>query len=352
MERYTKRIREGMKIFVGIDMHKKKWHITIFSEGGEIWNGSIPGEWDALRSILDRYQRCRIHAVYEAGCFGFWLYDRLTAYGAICIVTPPSLVPLEYGNKVKTDRRDSRKLGQLLQKDLLKEVHVPTEEERRHRQVFRRRRQLVEDRVRTQHRIKSELRFFGIGIPDTSGPFGRRYISNLRRLRLGDRFLEESFHHLLDEYEFLSGLIVRQTRLINEIAALDMYKDRLTMLTRIPGIGMLTAMEILVELQDVARFQSPEQVAAFVGLTPSQYSTGEKVRMGHITKVGKSHLRATLIETSWRLVCRDEKVMLFYEQLKARAGAKRAIVAVARRLIINIRKILLTQTQDSRKAAA
>ena len=352
MERYTKRIQEGMKIFVGIDMHKTKWHITIFGEGGEIWHGEIAGKWDALRSILDRFRRCRIHTVYEAGCFGFWLYDCLIEYGAECIVTPPSLIPLEYGNKVKTDRRDSKKLAQLLQKDLLKEVHVPTEEERRHRQVFRRRRQLISDRVRTQNRIKSELRFFGTGVPDTQGPFSRRYINNLRTLRFGDRIMEESFHHLLDEYEFLHTLIVRQTRLINEIAASDMYKDRVSLLTRIPGIGMLTAMEILVELQDVARFQRPEQIAAYVGLTPSQYSTGEKVRMGHITKTGRAHLRATLIDASWRLIYKDEKVMLFYEQLKARAGGKKAIVAVARRLIIHMRKILLLHTPNSGKVAA
>jgi transposase len=352
MKRYTKRVREGMTIYVGIDMHKQAWYVTIVDETDEIWHGNIPGEWEALRAILDRYRGCRMCAVYEAGCFGFRLFDRLTEYGAKCIVTPPSLVPMEYGNMVKTDRRDSRKLAYLLQKGMLKKVHVPTEEERSHRQVFRRRRQLVEDRVRTQHRIKSELRFFGVGIPDMSGPFSRTYMSNLRRLRLDNHFLEESFHHLLDEYEFLSNLIERQTRLIHEIAALKPYRDRVKLLTRIPGIGVLSAIEILVELQDVGRFQRPEQLAAYVGLTPSQYSTGEKVRMGHITKVGKSHLRATLIEASWRLVSRDEGVRSFYEQLRARVGAKRAIVAVARRLIIQIRKMLLTQTPYSGKAAA
>jgi transposase len=352
MERYTKRNRERKKIFIGIDMHKRAWHITIFDEAGEIWHGNIPSQWEALRSIMNRYRGCRIYTVYEAGCFGYGLYDHITEYGAECKVTPPSLVPLEYGNKVKTDRRDSRKLAQLLQKDLLKEVHVPTEEERRHRQVFRRRRQLVEDRVRVQHRIKSELRFFDIEIPDIYGPFSRTYLSNLRRLRFGDRFLEESFHHLLDEYEFLCVLTERQTRLIKEIAALDLYKGRVTILTKIPGIGVLSAIEILVELQDVERFQRPEQLAAYVGLTPSQYSTGDKVRMGHITCVGKPHLRATLIEASWRLVGRNEEVRSYYEQLRARAGAKRAIVAVARRLIIHIRKMLLTQIPDSGKAAA
>jgi transposase len=352
MERYTKRVQEGTKIYVGIDIHKTKWYVTIFGEGGEIWHGEIAGEWDALRSILDRYRECRIHAVYEAGYFGFWLHDCLIEYGASCSVTPPSLIPSEYGNKVKTDRRDSRKLAQLLQKDLLKAVYVPTEEERRHRQVFRRRRQLISDRVRTQNRIKSELRFFGIEVPDTKGPFSGEYINYLRDIRFGDHIMEMSFHHLLDEFEFLHTLVEQQTRLISMIAESDKYKERVKLLTEIPGIGMLTAMEILVELQDMARFQRPEQVAAYVGLTPSQYSTGEKVRMGHITKTGKAHLRATLIEASWRLIHKDEKNMRFYTQLKARAGGKKAIVAVARRLLIHIRKMVLLHTPNSERVAA
>lgn len=352
MKRYTKKIHEGMEIFVGIDMHKTSWHVTIMSDPGEIWHGNIPGEWEALRGVLDYYRGCRIQAVYEAGCFGYWLYDRIVEYGATCIVTPPSLVPMEYGNKVKTDRRDSKKLAYLLQKDLLKDVYVPTEEERSYRQVFRQRRQLIEDRVKIQHRIKSTLLFFGIEIPEQTGPFSRGYMDRLRKIRFSNRIQDRSFRILLDEYDYFSDRIERQTELIREIAALDKYRDRMALLTSIPGIGMLTAIEILVELQDVARFRNPEQLAAYLGLTPSQYSTGEKIHMGHITKVGKPHLRATLIEASWRLIRRDAKARAFYEQLRARAGSKRAIVAVARRLIIQIRKMLLSNSPYSENAAA
>jgi transposase len=119
--------------------------------------GSIPGKREALHKLLERYKGCDIRAVYEAGYFGFWLYDRLTECGIDCVVTPPSLIPREYGNRVKTDRRDSRKLAHLLAKGMLKRVWVPSKEERYHRQVSRRRRQLIEDRVLTQGRIKSEL---------------------------------------------------------------------------------------------------------------------------------------------------------------------------------------------------
>ena len=151
--------KDSVELFVGIDLHKHRWHINIRTGDTEVFSCSIPGQWAALRRVLDRYKEYRIHAVYEAGYFGFWLYDRLMEYGVDCVVTPPSLVPKEYGNRVKTDRRDSRKLAHLLAKGLLKRVWVPREEERFHRQVIRRRRQLVGDRVRVQNRIKAELYF-------------------------------------------------------------------------------------------------------------------------------------------------------------------------------------------------
>lgn len=351
MARYEKTFKEGTAIYVGIDLHKKAWHVTILSEAGAEWSGGIPGKWEALRDILDRYQGCRIHAAYEAGCFGFWLHDRLVEYKATCIVTPPSLLPVEYGNKVKTDRRDSLKLARFLQKDLLKKVYVPTEEELSYRQVFRRRRQMVEDRVRTQHRILSELRIFGLEILDTHGPFSRAYIRNLRSLRFRDRYLQHSFNHLVDEYEFLGHLIDAQTSLIHELAETERYRDHVAILTSIPGVGVLTAMEILVELIDMNRFRNPEQLAAYIGLTPSQHSSGDTVRMGHITGIGKSHLRATLIEAAWRLIRKDGRFSIEYTALKRRIGGKRAIVAIARKLIIRIRYMLLNQTPYTDLAA-
>ena len=170
MRRSKKQKVTDEELFVGVDLHKNKWHVTIRSSDVELFCGSISGTWDSLRRLLDRYRGNRIQVVYEAGCFGFWLYDRLVEDGFQCIVTPPSLVPIEYGNRVKTDRRDSRKLSHFLAKGLLKQVWVPSEEERYHRQVVRRRRQLIRDRVRTQSRIKSELRFYGVFLPEPRGP--------------------------------------------------------------------------------------------------------------------------------------------------------------------------------------
>ena len=329
------------ELFVGVDLHKNKWHVTIRGSDVELFCGSIPGSWDSLRRLLDRYGGNQIQVVYEAGCFGFWLYDRLVEGGFHCIVTPPSLVPIEYGNRVKTDRRDSRKLSHLLAKGLLKRVWVPSEEERYHRQVVRRRRQLIRDRVRTQNRIKSELRFYGVCLPEPRGPWTQIYFDNLQRLRFKNRWMQESFRRLLEEYEFLSGLIDKQTQLLRELSKTTLYRERVKILSTIPGVGLITTMEILLELQDVSRFRRADQLAAYVGLTPSQYTSADKVRMGRITGIGKDSVRTALVESSWWLIRKDKAMKSKYEKIKARSGAKRAIVAVARTLLLRVRRMLL-----------
>ena len=344
MKRYTQSQEKSNRLFVGIDLHRLQWHVTVRTEEVELFSGAIPGKWEALRKLLDRYPGHQIRAVYEAGYFGFWLHDSLEEYGARCVVTPPSLIPQDYGNHVKTDRKDSRKLARLLAKDLLKEVWVPSEDERCHRQVIRRRRQLIGDRVRTQNRIKAELRFFGVELPQPTGQWSLRYQTNLRHVRLHDRWLQESFRQLLEEYDFLTEQIKKQTKLLTELAELPCYKERLAIVRSVPGIGLIAGMELLLELQDVARFHKADQLAAYVGLTPSQYSSADKVRMGRITAIGKNDLRGTLVEVAWRLIGKDRAMRRKYDRIKVRSGSKRAIIAIARMTLLRTRRMLLDGT--------
>jgi transposase len=329
------------ELFVGIDLHKNRWHVTIRTFDVELFSASIPGTWEALQRVLARYAGHQIQVVYEAGYFGFRLHDRLVEQGIPCLVTPPSLVPQEYGNRVKTDRRDSRKLAHLLAKGLLKRVWVPSEEERYHRQVIRRRQQLVRDRVRTQSLIKAELRYHGILLEEPPGRWTQPYLAHLRRLNFGNRWMQESFHRLLEQYDFLSAQIDQQTQLLRELSETVRYRERVEVLQSIPGIGMISAMEVLLKLQDISRFRRAEQLAAYVGLTPSQYSSADKVRMGRITGIGKNTLRSLLVEASWTLIRKDQAMREKYERIKIRSGGKRAIVAIARTLLLRMRRMLL-----------
>jgi transposase len=341
MRRPKHQVTSGEDLFVGIDQHKIRWHVTVRTVDLELFSASIPGNWESLQRILARYAGHQLQAVYEAGYFGFRLHDRLVEHGIPCIVTPPSLVPQEYGNRVKTDRRDSSKLAHLLAKRMLKRVWVPSEEELYHRQVIRRRRQLVRDRVRTQSRIKAELSFFGLRLEEPRGKWTQIYFETLKRIEFGNRWMQESFNRLLEQYEFLSGQIDKQTQLLRELSETSLYQERVKILQSIPGVGLISAMELLLELQDVSRFRRAEQLAAYVGLTPSQYSSADKVRMGRITGIGKNTLRAILVEASWKLITKDQAMREKYERIKIRSGGKRAIVAIARTLLLRMRRMLL-----------
>lgn len=346
MARYKPEAWRGKSLFVGIDLHLKKWHVTILREDGLVlFSNSIEGRWPSLQDLLGRFcEASKISVVYEAGYFGFWLFDRLIEYGVEARVTPPNLIPSAVGNRVKTDRIDSAKLARWLKSDELKAVYVPTEQERAHRQVARRRRQLIEDRVRVQNRIKAHLRVHGVELPrESTGKWSLGYVDKLHAFRFSDRFEQKSFESLLEQYDFLSGQIDCQEALLRELSRSEKYEARVEILKSVPGIGWLSAMEILLELQNVERFHSADALAAYVGLTPSQYSSGENVRFGRITAQGKPSVRALLIRAAWCIIKKDPLLENKYRQLKGRCGAKRAIVAVARHLLVRIRSILMAR---------
>jgi transposase len=350
--KYNITLPDGEVIYVGVDLHIKSWHVTVRTFDLELFNSSIPGTWDALRSLLVRYCGHPIKVVYEAGYFGFWLHDLLAEFGAECIVTPPSLIPQQAGNRVKTDRLDSRKLALYLAKGLLKRVWVPSPQERAERQVARTRRQLVRDRVRVQQRIKALFRCYGLPLPEHTGKWSARFVEGLSRIKFAHRWVEESLRSLLEQYQFFTAQILQQTHLLKKLAETARYQERVKVLRSIPGVGLIVAMELLLELQGVERFGRAEELAAYVGLTPAQHSSAERVRMGHITRAGKKSLRGTLIEASWYLIGKDQGMRRKYEQIKARAGAKRAIVAIARHLLLCVRRMLLDQQMYSPAKAA
>jgi len=336
---------KGKMVNIGIDMHKKFWHITALVEGDIVMTVTLARpNYDSFRKILTQFEGNYVRIVYEAGPGGFDLYDRLTTDGIECIVTPPSLIPTESGNRVKTDKKDSLKLAKLLESNMLKKVWVLSPEERSHRQLVRTRRQIVNHRSDVMRQIKSLLLFNSIEIPFPSnqqwtGPFTRW----LHDLDLGDEYLNRSLNALVNLFDYLSTEKKRLTHEVIQLARDKKYASRVKLLKSIPGIGALSAMEILVELQDISRFKTADELAAYLGLTPSQYSSGEHIRMGHITHAGNDRVRTTLIESSWILIGKDREMRWKYENIKHRRGGKKAIVAIARTLSVRIRRMLIDQ---------
>ena len=347
---------KGKTVNIGIDMHKISWRITARVEGDTVLAITLARPtYDSFKKILSRFKGNHVRIVYEAGPGGFDLYDRLTDDGIECIVTPPSLIPTESGNKVKTDKKDSLKLARLLESNMLKAVWVLSPEERAHRQVVRTRRQIVNHRSDVMRQIKSLLLFNSIEIPFKSAQHWRGAFMNwLLKLDLGYEALNRSLKALIDLFNYLSAEKKRLTKDVLQLAKDEKYAQRVALLTTTPGIGPLSAIEILVELQDITRFKTADELAAYLGLTPSQYSSGEHIRMGHITHAGNSRARTTLVECCWILKGKDPEMGRKYEKIKNKRGGKRAIVAVARNLSGRIRRMLLDQVPyqlDFQKAA-
>jgi transposase len=334
----------GKEVFVGIDVHKESWQVTVRTEGEEVFHGRIPSQYHALQKILGRFRGSKIKVAYEAGPCGFGLHDQLKEDGVEGIVVPPSLIPIESGNKVKTDKRDSRKLARLLEGNLLKRVYVLTQEDRADRELLRTRRQIVEHRNDVARQIKSKLLFYGIRSPfSAKAGWSKKFIRWIKDLNLKWGSVKVSLQSLIELYEYLSGQIVGLNRKVGELSRSDKYRGRVKLLRSVPGIGILIGMEILVEIQDMARFQRADELASYIGLTPSEFSTGQYVRQGRITRCGNKRVRTCLVESSWHLITKDPWMRRKYDRLKQWKGGKRAIIAIARNLIIRIRRILLNQ---------
>ena len=337
---------------MGVDVHLSSWHVTIRSRSELIRQATIPGSWEVLREMLSQWCPEQVLIVYEAGFSGFWLYDAVQSWGAACIVVPPSRIPVESGNRIKTDRRDSVKLAQLAAQDQAVRVWVPALSGRYEREVLRERRRLLRQVRQVQCQIKALLHCYGLKIASRPGRWSERFVSCLYQQRFDNRFMQESFERLLERYQFLRGQIIAQNGLVRDLAGCQEYREKVKWLTSLPGIGVLTALELLTELGDIRRFKRADQVAAYVGLTPSEYSSGAAVRRGHISRCGKAALRSRLVEASWVAIRFDPQLADIYQRIRARQGGKKAIVAVARRLLLRVRRLLLDKRCYQLNAAA
>lgn len=330
----------GKEVFIGIDVHERSYSVSVFFEKEELQSSTYPSDPKYLRRLLERYSAFEIHAVYEAGPFGYTLYDWLKSQGVSVIVTPPSKMPVAAGDFVKTDRRDARKLAHLLSGGMLKAVSVPDRRKREDRDLLRTRDQMGENRRRIFLQIQSKLRFHGIPIrcKKLISPKNRKTI--LAYPSMGSS-LRTALECLLDDYDHYTQALQRIRRSILSLSEDPFYRDGMAILQSIPGVGLLTALSFLLELPDMSRFSSNEHVGSYLGLTSSEYSSGEHTHQGRITRCGNARLRKLLVQCSWRLIAGDEVMKRRYERIKRRRGGKRAIVAIARKLSGRMRTILI-----------
>ena len=284
---------------VGMDTSKASIQPALLKPADEtplVWD--IPNDASAVRRMVRKSQReapGEVVFVYEAGPCGYALQRQIEKLGSRCVVVAPSLVPVKPGDRIKTNRRDAKKLALMYRADLLTEVRPPSEAEESVRDLVRAREDALEDYLRCRHRLSSFLLRRGyvytMGNRWTRGH--RRWLKDLPFENEADRAV---FNDYLLAVEQLEARMGELEQWIEAYAEKDPYRERVGHLRCFRGIETLTAMTILVELHGIERFETARQLMSYLGLIPSEYSTGDKNWRGSITKAGNAHVRRVLCE--------------------------------------------------------
>lgn len=337
VSRKGKRIRleKGEKVFVGADVHRKTYAIALWSDRrGLIHHWTQPADPDVLARRLEPIRGQVQRVVYEAGPTGYTLVRTLRAAGfhTDVIVTSQMLRTTVAG--AKSDRLDCRTLAEHACKDLLKPVQVPSEQQERDRQVMRLRERLARKLRLVRQQIKSFLLLHGITPPAGLNCWSDKGIEGLRALKL-DAQLRFCLDVLIDEEQHAFKQVEKLTLEIKKLAREDRFRELISCLRSVPGVGLLTAMTFATELVSPERFDNAGEVARMLGLAPRVRQSGDRRREGSLMKEGNDRLRTILVEAAWRWVSLDERGREVYRRLLKNTGdAKKAIGGAARKLAV------------------
>lgn len=322
-------VKQGIT-FVGLDAHKKSINVAVVSPGGELEEWQLANERAAVKRMVRKILResqGEVHFCYEAGPCGYALQRQIESYGAICAVVAPSLIPIKPGERIKTDRRDARKLAMLLRAELLTEVQPPSEAEESVRDLSRAREDAREDLMRCRHRLVKMLLRRAIRFEGGKRAWSLAHRRWLRQLRFDDATQQNVFDSYLLAVDHVEERLKALDAKLLEVSLQAPYAEPVAALRCFRGIDTVTAMTIVSELHTFGRFHSPRQLMAYLGLVPSERSSSDRRRLGGITKTGNSHVRRVLVEAAWDYRHRPNVQSL----RKRRQGQPPAVIAVADR---------------------
>lgn len=288
-------------LYVGIDAHQESLSVAVLPEGSERPEPvqKIPNDPQKIRRLFSKLlNRGAVRATYEAGCTGFVLWRQLTPLGIDCLVAAPSKIPILPGERRKTDRLDAERLAVFLRGGQLTRVTPPTPETEALRTLTRTRDQARKDVVSAKHHITKLLLNRGAQYTGRHQLWSLKHRNWLRQLEMpyaGDQGLLEFKKERLAQRE--SELADLDERIEDRAARADV-ELQVRCLKAYRGVGTLIALNLVAELGDVRRFHDKSAVGAYVGLVPSEHSSGSKVQRGGITRGGSQHLRRLLIQAS------------------------------------------------------
>ena len=329
---------EGQNIYIGIDVHLKSWSVTLMSETTQLKKFSQSPDPDALYAhLVKNYPKAEYYSVYEAGFCGFWIHYRFIELGIHSIVVNPSDVPTTIGEKLrKTDAVDSGKLARSLRSGVLKGIYIPVCESLEIRSLIRLRDSITKDQTRQKNRIKSHLRYLGIEIPAefmVSSCWSKRFVMWLKSVEANTKYGKQTLDFLITQYEALRSQRLEMIRTLRALSGKEEFEKPLQLLMSIPGIGQLTGMTLLSEIDDIKRFNGADRLAAYIGIIPMCHSSGEHEGVGDITLRKNSKLRSALIEAAWAAIRQDPALTQAYGEYCKRMVPSKAIIKIARKLV-------------------
>lgn len=337
----------NLQLHIGIDVHKRQWTVTILTKDIHHRTFSQPPRPEALKTYLDKwFPNARVSCAYEASKFGFWICRELLSYGYQCIVINPADIPTSSEERTnKTDSRDSRKIARLLKSGLLRAIHLPDQQAETDRQLFRFRKKLWGDLVRVKNRIKDKFIFAGIPIPAEfdNSYWTKAFLHWLKEVDLPNARLRITLDLLLEQYHFLYRHFLKTSIEVRKLQRTERYKGNAKLLRTIPGIGPLTTVQLLTELQNINRFENFKKLNSFIGFKPMVHASGEHDWRGRMTYRRHNALRSALVECAWTSIGKDPIMQKRYEELKKRLTPKRAIIIIARKLLSRIYYVLKNQ---------
>ena len=290
----------GQIIYIGLDVHKKSWMVTIISQGIILKTMSfIPSPEQLVKYLHKNYPKARYISVYEAGFCGFWIHRRLRELGVENIVVNPADVPTKQKERRhKADKIDSRKLTRELSNNNLEGIYIPSKEHESLRALGRLRRQTVKDQTRIKCRIKSLLYFVGIELPEDKEfqYWSGKFIKYLSELEFEHKAMKLTLEGLLESLKKQRQILVSIVKNLREIVKENEKVAKIVkLLQSVPGVAFITAITLYTEIMDINRFSKFDSLSCLIGFSPATDSTGEKEVVLGLSHQQNKYLRAMLI---------------------------------------------------------
>ena len=288
--------------FIALDAHKKEHKVAmILNNAATLEHWSIRNTDREIKRMVRQIKAKSngpVLVCYEAGVCGFALQRKIATDGVACQVIAPSLIPVKPGERVKTDRRDAAKLVKLLRAGMLTEVHPPNPQQESARDLCRCRQAAQEDLGRIRHQILKFLLRRGFHYSDGSH-WTQKHVQWLKGITLAEPIDQVVLAEYVSELQHQLARVKQLTQLLEDVSRQAPYATPVGWLRCFCGIDTVTALTLVSELYSFERFASPRQLMSYLGLTPSEQSSGESERKGGITKAGNRRVRRILIEAAW-----------------------------------------------------